>query len=224
MNKIIKICFYCLIMLFITANAGVQSEIDTIITENSLRLFYNSCDIYKKRYIVKDLPNWLDTRGISVIPVWVYNALDDALNSYRPMFIREAAIVAGKFGYNDFTRRMADVYLSAQRWFPADADRVRLGILESLLTIGGVDADTLIPELFLNAPRNLLSSEFGLLLIALDEYGDSSCVLGLKAIEDEIYGVLRNSGYDPAGFGSKYKLLLGHVSDLRRKLEGGEDD
>lgn len=213
-NTFVKMSIILLILAFLFIPlASVRDDMAGIPTVDSLESFYYENNDYVHRYVLKELPDWLNRRGLPPdMPDWGYDALEDALSSYRPLLIREAVILTGRYSINEFTDRMAEIYKAAHRWFPADADIVRSEILRALLKIGGVSAETYIPDLFLNSERYLISNEFKVLLSALDQYGTSVCIEELQFIEKQIADIIADISADPLQDPSQRSYK--HFSDL----------
>ncbi len=198
---------------FFSSQAGVREDMEGIPDLDSLESFYEENNDYVRRYVLKDLPGWLNIRGLPPdIPDWVYDALDDALNSYRPLLIREATVLIGRYGVDEYADRMAEIYKAAHRWFPADAEQVKTAILRAFLKIGGISAETYIPDLFLNSQCYMNSKEFEILILALEQYGDSACVEKLQKLEKQISSIIRDISSNPQQDPSRRSYK--HFTDL----------
>ncbi len=218
-------CCMCYVTILLSAHffisqAGVREDMGCIPDSDSLKSFYENNNDYVRRYVLKDLTGWLKRRGLPPdMPDWVYDALDDAFNSYRPLLIKEAAVLTGRYHLDEYADRLAEIYNNATKWFPADADIVRTAVLHALRKIGGVSAETYIPHLFLNSQSYMLSNEFEILLTALTQYGDSTCIEKLDKIEQRldkiIAGIPDDIEEDPSRRKSKCLEIRGYVSATR---------
>lgn len=231
-QNILICCISLLLLICMGLNfklyASVSSEMSAINTIESLEQLYNESNEYKQRYILKYLPGWINNRGISDLPTWVYNAIDNALWSEDAMLIREAIILVGSYELEQYSERLIELYQETHKKHPADADRIRSSSVEALVKIGGSKAKTAL-HLFLKcAPRYYLDPEFSRLLGGLDIYGDSSCVGDLVLIENNLNEFISgiNQEEDPHGFFERYSDVLKQVTKLKKDLEsrGGGDE
>ena len=209
-------------------NASISSEMYAINAIDSLEQYYNESNEYSQRYILKYLPKWLNNKGVSSLPAWSYDAINNALMSEDAMLIREAIILVGEYKLEQHSDLLVELYQESHSKHPADADRIRSSTIESLMKIGGSKAKANLPLLLKFTPRYYLDSEFSILLSDLSEYGDSSCVSDLVLIENNLFEIISgvNQKEDPHRFYERYSSLLEMVKKLKNVLasKGGGDE
>lgn len=233
MKKLLKIFLFwpsivIILFMFIQTNAGVTwKEMGEITHSDQLEQSYNGSNEYKKRYILKYLPKWLEMRGVPE-PDWIFNAIEDALYNARDgLLIMEAVALTEKYGLSQFFESLIEIYQEAHNLNPADADKIRRAVVSALASFGGSEAEYAIPELLMTTPRYVADEEFSMLLLAVEQYGDTSLVEELENIEQNVNG--RIASIDPEVdpmMHDKYVQVLSLVKSLKNELirrEGGDE-
>ncbi len=218
-----------LFMLFAYTNASVTwQEMSVLTRSEDLEQQYNTNSEYKQRYILKYLPNWLETRSISGLPGWAYDIIEDALyNAQDGLHIAEAVILTKKYGLSEFYERLIVLYREAHTLHANDADNIRSAVVSAIDSFGGTIAEYAIPELLLNRPRFVINKEFSLLLSATARYCDTTLVPELEDIEQNVSGLADDidEEVDPV-FKNRYLEVLSLVRGVKQGLlsRGGGDD
>ncbi len=216
-------------LLFAYTDASVTwQEMSVLTRSEDLEQSYNTSSEYKQRYILKYLPNWLETRSITSLPTWAYNVIEDALfNAQDGLHITEAVILTKKYGLSEFYDQLIELYREAHVFHANDADNIRSAVISAIDSFGGTIAEYAIPELLLNTRRFVINGEFYLLLSAVAEYGDTTLVPELENIEQNVSGLADgiDAEVDPV-FKNKYLEVLSLVRSVKQGLlsRGGGDD
>lgn len=215
-------CFYFLFTVFpVISFAGIRSQVNSIPTLDSLQNYYTAANLYTRRYVLKELPDWLQMRGYHAFPAWWHNAIDDALSSGEPMLTREAIILTGKYGFQDFSEKLKLIYKNAYKQYAAEADVVRYAVIRAFMDLSSPVADSLIPDLFLHSQRYLLGVDFALLLTAVIQYGNSSCLAELNSLENNLKPLIASIDpvNDPGRLKDQYNQLLSSVLVAQQRLK-----
>ena len=232
-KRFILICFMChlslpLIFSFNEIHASIITEMYEINSIDALKQLYDKSNEYNRRYILKNTPDWFDKNGISEIPDWVYTAIKDAIYSKKALLVMEGIILAGEYGFEEFSERLVDIYKNIYSLHPDKVTEIRCAVVEALMKFGGETAKTYIPELFKHKPISVLKPEFSLLLVGIGKYGDET----LFGLFDEIKMDIETkiSAIDPKkdieNMRLKYQKVLHRVINLKDNLEkrGGGDE
>lgn len=202
--------------------AGVHEEMQGIFTVESLRRYYETNGIYKKRYVLHEMPAWLKLRGYSEPPAWLREVLPAAINSNEPMLIMEAAFVTGlyKYGYSEITMPLLSKYLDAYTLFAADAQRVRTAIAQAFMQMSGPSTDSIITVMLMAKPRYLQSPDFILLLSSINTQGCSICIHTVNTIRLEINEIVKKLEKDSSS-SPREKLYYRNLLGIIKGSQGG---
>jgi len=223
MKKTIKSLFFLLCIIFLQgyAASNVRAKMAGILTSDSLHQAFLDSDPYQKRYILKYMPYWLEKRGVSYLPAWVDGAVNYSLYANDAMLIYEAVSFAGIFKMRGYSGRFMQLYDEAHRKHPADAIRIRNAVIDALDNIGGIEADTTIPQLLKYKPYYCLDDEFIKLVSAVGRHGDSTHAGDLKNIEDMLNDIIAgiDKDNDPGRYYERYSEVYKIVAEVRNALE-----
>lgn len=167
--KLINKLFYLtlsIIFLFSFSEASVREDIKDITSVNELEAYYesNSSDLYKVRYILKNLPDFLEKHGVSTCPDWVINLVDNAIyTTYGPL-ITESVRFIGKYTLPGYTEKLYELFCIASRNYTRYSTEMRFAIVRTLSQIGGDNEKAKLLKLFNSFPQELIGlREFGFL-------------------------------------------------------------
>ena len=216
------------LMITLTDASVTWLEMNELTRSEGLVQLYNESSEYKQRYILKYLPNWLETRSVSGLPGWAYDIIEYALfNARNGLHITEAVILTEKYGLSEFYERLICLYKEAHNQHSADSDNIRSAVVSAIDSFGGTIAEYAIPELLLNSQRYVIDREFSLLLGAIAKHGDTTLVPELEDIERNVSGLADgvDEQVDPV-FKNKYLAVLRLVQSVKQELvsRGGGDE
>jgi len=181
-------------LFIIQAHAGATWEYMNSITRgDSLEQMYESSNEYTRRYMLKLMPLWLEQRGEISPPVWVEDAVADALNYGKDgLFITEAIKLTRLYGLSEHYERLIELYRSAYTVHAVEADNIRSAVINAVTSFGGSIAEYAVPELLMSGPHFYIAREYSLLMVAVAEYGDTTLVNEIEDAEFNISGLAEN--------------------------------
>jgi hypothetical protein len=206
--------------------AGVREEMWTIPTTTALKTYYDANGLYKKRYVLKELPDWLKLNGITTPPSWLLSTLLLALDTKEPMLVIEATTLEGLYRYTDtsiINRLMTNWYI-AHVQYAAEAEQVRGAIVQTLCKMfgSGPNVDSLFFNFFMTKPRYLHSEDFMLLLANINPSGCTGCESELDDLKQEVteklLAIQRDPGNTPPREKDFYQRLLSTITTTQNRF------
>lgn len=226
--KFINKIFYLslsIFLLFVFSEASVRKDIENLNTVGQLKAYYesNSSDLYKVRYIVKYLPDFLEKYGVSTCPDWVASLAENSLyTSYAPL-ITESISLIGKFKLIGHTDRLYELFLVASSDYANFSTMMRFAIIRALSQINGDYEKLILVKLFNSFPEGLIElREFGLLAHEVASLElipvDGERVIGSKNTQYIDKADIELSNLDPEKFEDedKYNYLTSVKYDLEK--------
>ncbi len=180
-------CLFLWLLLLSVLSPGhagsIREEMAGIPTVDSLEQYYyqNRGDLYKKRYILKYTPKFLEESGVTSVPRWVSDAINESLDSDYDALVEEAVIAAGKLELAEFTGKIIDIFKKAPQKFSAYSSILRTFSVGAIMKIGGDYARAAVPEILGAVSREGVSQpEFGTVLRMAQKYGDETIIDSLQ--------------------------------------------
>lgn len=229
-QNILICCISLLLLICIGLNsklyASVSSEMYAINTIDSLEQYYNESNEYKQRYILKYLTGWLEAKEFECAPECILSMIEDGLYANDGLVIREAVILAGKYGISDYADRLVELYKNAEKMYSADGVHIKNAVIYAFQLIGGDSAKNAISQFLPHTPRYVLESEFSSLLKAVADFGDTLLIDELDSIEVYIKNKIStiDPNDDPGRSIYQYEAVLQLVYHAKEEIisRGGE--
>ncbi|MFC1476683.1 hypothetical protein ACFL5S_01825, partial [Fibrobacterota bacterium] len=180
-------------------------------------------DLYKVRYILKYLPDFLEKHGVSTCPDWVVTAAENSLyTTYAPL-ITESISLIGTFKLAGHTDRLHELFLVASRDYANFSTAMRFAIVRALSQINSDYEKIILVKLFNSFPEGLIElREFGFLaheVASLESIPvDGEKVRGTKNTHYIDKAGIELSNLDPDKFEDedKFKYLTNVKHDLEK--------
>jgi len=111
--------FLALVLIVISSHAArsVREMMKNEVTDvSSLQTFYiNHNSSYERRYFLQYLPDYLEKFGVSEIPSWINNALNEALDSeYAPLSIAAVKSI-GALKLESFSDKLSQGFIDSEK-------------------------------------------------------------------------------------------------------------
>jgi len=230
-RTIVRIMVFLALVLITTSTQAARSVREMMKNEvtdvSSLQTFYTKHNsAYERRYFLQYLPVYLEKFGVSELPSWITNALDDALNSeYVPLSI--AAIKSiGTLKLDSFSDKLTQGFIASEQEVYLSLS-YRIAVLEAFKQFN--DSDKIrsnLSQLLQNFPQGrIFDPDFTLLMEVTIRFGAEENAQLLSKYETRIDTML-----DRQIPGERRNPDLDRIKELIERtkrslaLKGGQDE